>query len=79
MPPASVLVLVFLLPLLAAGGAPRDAASVLSPEVRETAASLRERALAGSRASEWVRGLTDRAGARLAGSPGDREAVAWGL
>jgi hypothetical protein len=37
---------------------------------------LRDRIAAGSRASEWVRQLTDRAGPRLAGSPGDRAAVA---
>lgn len=79
MPPASALVLLFILPLLAAAAARRDAASVLPPEVRENAVTLRESALAGSRASEWVRSLTDRAGPRLAGSPGDREAVAWGV
>jgi hypothetical protein len=44
-----------------------------------TAELLREKALAGSRASQWVAGLTDRAGPRLAGSAGDREAVAWSL
>ncbi|MGH9368754.1 MAG: M28 family peptidase [Thermoanaerobaculia bacterium] len=52
---------------------------VLSPGVLETARALLEKASSGSRASQWVAGLTDRAGSRLAGSRGDREAVAWGL
>lgn len=49
------------------------------PEVRKTAESLREKAFAGSQASEWARSLTDRAPSRLAGSPGDRESIEWGL
>lgn len=53
--------------------------STLSPDVRQTARSLREKAFAGSEASRWVAGLTDRVGPRLAGSPGDPRAVAWGL
>ena len=52
---------------------------VLSPEVRGAAETLREKVLAGSQASRWIQELTDRAGPRLAGSPGDREAVRWGL
>jgi carboxypeptidase Q len=40
---------------------------------------LRERAFAGSRASDWVRGLTDEVGPRLSGSPGDARAVEWAL
>ena len=56
-----------------------DSAPVLSPEVRKTAEELRERAFAGSRAAEWVRGLTDEVGPRLSGSPGDAASVAWAL
>jgi hypothetical protein len=59
--------------LLAADGAG------LSPEVRRTAAELRDRALAGSRAVDWVCDLTDEVGPRLSGSPGDRASVEWGL
>lgn len=56
-----------------------DLASSLSPEVLHAAESLREKASTGSRASEWVRSLTDEVGPRLAGSPGDRAAVNWAL
>jgi carboxypeptidase Q len=52
---------------------------VLSPEVRKVAADLREKALAGSRAVEWVRQLTDEVGPRLSGSPGDVASVSWAL
>jgi hypothetical protein len=48
-------------------------------ELRRTVAGLVESAFAGTRASEWVRSLTDRAGPRSAGSDGDRAAVAWAL
>ena len=51
----------------------------IPPETRRVAESLRESAFAGSRASEWVRGLIDTAGPRLSGSPGDKAAIAWGL
>ena len=59
--------------LLAADGPP------LAPEVRKTASQLRDRAMAGSRAVDWVRGLTDEIGPRLSGSPGDKASVEWGL
>ena len=52
---------------------------VIPPETRRVAESLRESAVAGSRAAEWVRGLVDTAGPRLSGSPGDKAAIAWGL
>ncbi len=51
----------------------------LAPEVRQTTRALCEKAFVGTMASQWVASLTDRAGPRLAGSPGDPEAVAWGL
>jgi hypothetical protein len=51
----------------------------LPDQVRRTAEALREKALAGTRAAEWVRSLIDTAGARLSGSPGDAAAIAWGL
>ncbi len=53
--------------------------SVISPEVRKTAEALREKAFAGTRAAEWVRGLTDEVGPRLSGSPQDAIGVAWAL
>ena len=79
MGPVSDLVLAFLLGAVAIAAVPGDTEFPVPPEILETAEQLRAKALAGSRASEWVRGLTDRAGPRLAGSPGDREGVAWGL
>ena len=55
-------------------------AATLAPATPEAAAAaLRDRILAGSRASEWVREITDLAGPRLAGSAGDRVAVAVAL
>src|SRR5512143_3099003 len=53
--------------------------AVLSPEVRKTAIELREKAFAGTRAVEWVRGLTDEVGPRLAGSQGDVVSIAWAM
>ncbi len=60
------------------GAAPSRApgAGPLDADSEHAAILLRDRIAAGSRASEWVRELTDRVGPRLAGSPGDREAVA---
>ena len=54
-------------------------AQVLSPEARRTAAELRDKAMAGTKAVDWVRGLTDEVGPRLSGSPGDKASVEWGL
>jgi len=48
----------------------------LPSESLRTASDLRDHVAEGSRASDWVREITDRAGPRLAGSPGDRAAVA---
>ncbi len=56
-----------------------DSSPLLPLETRQAAQALSERAFSGSRAAEWVRGLTDHAGPRLAGSPGDRAAVSWAL
>jgi hypothetical protein len=56
-----------------------DPRAILSPETRGSAVRLREQAFAGSRAADWARALNDQVGPRLAGSPGDREAVAWAL
>jgi hypothetical protein len=64
--------------LVAADSRPKEAGP-LSAESTDVAAGLRERTAAGSRASEWVRELTDLAGPRLAGSPGDKAAVAVAL
>lgn len=51
----------------------------LGPETRAAVSALVEKGLGPTRATEWVRRLTDEVGPRLAGSPGDRAAVAWGL
>jgi hypothetical protein len=64
--------------LAATSAAPAEE-SLLSPAASATAAALRDRVAAGSRASDWVKELNDLAGPRLAGSPGDRAAVAVAL
>src|SRR5687768_9631362 len=51
----------------------------LSPEIAATAAALRDGAMKGTRAYELVRSLTLETGPRLAGSPGDRAGVEWGV
>jgi carboxypeptidase Q len=51
----------------------------LPPETRASVAALAAKGAGSTRATEWVRRLTDEVGPRLAGSPGDRAAVAWGL
>ena len=45
----------------------------------DPAKAVRDATLAGSRALDNARGLSDEAGPRLAGSPGDPLAVAWAL
>ena len=66
--------------LTALSGVSRGAdAPVLSPEVRRVAEALRDRAIEGTRAFEWVQGLTDEVGPRLSGSPQDAVGVAWAL
>src|ERR1700693_5316913 len=66
--------------LAAARPAPTTADEpTLSPEVRKTAEALRERAFSGTKAADWVRGLTDEVGPRLSGSPQDAVGVAWAL
>ncbi|MGD8378328.1 MAG: M28 family peptidase [Gammaproteobacteria bacterium] len=48
-------------------------------EVMATAAALRDQALHGTEAYATVRSLTTEVGPRMAGSSGDRAAVAWAL
>jgi hypothetical protein len=56
------------------------AAGLAAPAGPETtAAALRDRIVAGSRAVQWVSQITDLAGPRLPGSPGDRAGVAVAL
>ena len=69
----------FVLTVFAAAASRPSEGGPLSPESAGVAAGLRDRTASGSRASEWVRELTDLAGPRLAGSPGDRAAVAVAL
>ena len=65
---------------LGSGGlAPALEPAKLDPETARTANALRDRIVAGSKASDWVREIIDQAGPRLAGSPGDRAAVAASL
>lgn len=54
-------------------------AQPLPPEIAATAAALRDNAMKGTRAYELVRSLTLETGPRLAGSPGDRAGVEWGV
>jgi carboxypeptidase Q len=76
---ATIAVALFVLAVFVAGTSRTNEAGPLSAESAGVATGLRDRTAAGSRASEWVRELTDRAGPRLAGSPGDRAAVAVAL
>ena len=65
---------------LLACGTPSPARAIV-PAREDLAAALRIRdaARTTSRAWETIRSLTDEVGPRLAGSPGDSAAVAWGL
>jgi hypothetical protein len=63
-----------LLPMLLATTA---LAEETSTELEQTAAELRELALEDGLAYDLLRSLTTEVGHRLAGSPGDRAAVAW--
>lgn len=58
---------------------PRATGDEIPAGALATAAELRDRALAGTRAFEFVRDLTTEVGSRFAGTPGDRAAVAWAL
>jgi carboxypeptidase Q len=55
------------------------AENALTPAMRSDIERLVGAALTSSRGLETVRSLTDSVGPRLAGSPGDRAAVVWGL
>ena len=61
------------------GEAQAPSPPALSAADRAAAKALRERALASGLAYELVSSLTTEVGPRLAGSEGDRRAVAWGL
>lgn len=65
----------------AAPAVPQPPASVASipSEIVSTASALRDGAMEGTRAYEIVRSLTFETGPRLAGSPGDRAGVEWGV
>lgn len=54
-------------------------AQPLSPEIAAAASALRDGAMQGTRAYDLVRSLTLETGPRLAGSPGDRAGVEWGV
>jgi len=61
------------------GNMPPPTAQVLADEIQETAVSLRDAALKGTRAWSLLSSLTTEVGPRPAGSPGDRRAVAWAV
>jgi hypothetical protein len=67
------------LPLLAALGLPHSASAAPPAPETPTAETLQRDALASRHAFGFVRSLCDTVGPRLAGSQGDRAAVAWGL
>jgi hypothetical protein len=58
---------------------PPPTAQQLPDEIEDTATGLRDAALKGTRAWSILSSLTTEVGPRPAGSPGDREAVAWAL
>lgn len=67
---------------LGAGACLAQAPSSVQPlpdGIRTTAAGLRDSALRGTQAYEFVRSLTTEVGPRLAGSDGDRRGVEWGV
>lgn len=68
----------FLAAPLAAPVLAGSAGDPLSPETRVAVAALAAKGSSPTRATEWVRRLTDEVGPRLAGSTGDLAAVAWG-
>jgi len=68
-----------LLGVLIAGNVHAAEESPLDEEALAAAAELRDDALEGTRAWDIVRSLTTEVGPRLAGSAGDRAAVAWAL
>ena len=57
----------------------RAADSVIPPDDRRVAIELRDKALGGTHAVDWVRGLTDEVGPRLSGSRGDAASAVWAL
>src|SRR5262245_45410153 len=64
-------------PVIAATSIPKVEPSVAKAPSDPMADKLQMLARTESRAFEWVRSLVDEAGPRLAGSPGDKAAVAW--
>lgn len=67
-----ILITLFWLPLSTAGASDQS-------ELLQTAAGIRDRALQTNRAYETLSSLTHEVGPRMAGSEGDRAAVAWAL
>ena len=64
-------------PAQAPSRVPAVPATTIPEAALQTAAQLRERALAGSVAYDLVESLTTEVGPRMAGSPGDARAVRW--
>ncbi|MBV8199568.1 MAG: M20/M25/M40 family metallo-hydrolase, partial [Acidobacteria bacterium] len=61
------------------GTVPPPTSQVLADEIQDTAVALRDGALKGTKAFSLVSSLTTEVGPRLAGSAGDRLAVAWAV
>jgi hypothetical protein len=68
---------VLLLSLIGAAGIGGTTLAQSQSQIESTIAELRDRALESDLAYELLRSLTVEVGHRLAGSPGDRAAVAW--
>ena len=64
---------------IATAGAVDHAAPAPAPRVSGPVDALREGVLASSQALATVRSLTDEAGPRLSGSPGNKAGIAWAL
>ncbi|MBI2380889.1 MAG: M28 family peptidase [Gammaproteobacteria bacterium] len=64
---------------LACGMAASGLAQAFDEPTRTTAAELRDQALRGSGAYDTIASLTTEVGPRLAGSEGDKKAVAWAV
>jgi hypothetical protein len=75
MPPCALIAAV----LSAARLLARAPEAAIRPETAGAAEKIVARALSGTKTADIATSLSDRAGPRLAGSPGDRVAVAWGI
>ena len=78
-PSATTTAVSFTAPALSASSAPSAVVAASAPPLPDAIAKLQQLAATSSRAYEIVRSLTDEVGPRLAGSPGDKRAIAWAV